>query len=145
MINKDCLIFCDRREEIVLKDSKNPQKFIAKNDEKYKVCAYKIDKCIKDGNSCDFLLEVKNEKIIKVYFIELKGQDLKHAILQIEESIKKLNYCKGIELQARVILKKVKVPATRESYEIKFEKMLKKCHKNSKYDRYKTNQKVEKI
>lgn len=140
----ECLIFCDKRRNIVLKDDKNPQKFIAINSNGYKVSAYKVDNCIlKDGNRCDFLLKIENK--LKIYFIELKGQNLKHAILQFEESVKKLNYCKGIELHARVVLNKVKVPATRTSYEIKFEKLLKKCHKNSSYDRYKSNQKIEKF
>jgi hypothetical protein len=144
--NPHCLLFSDKREKIVLKDDKNPQKFIAENFNKYHINAYKIDNCIlTNGNKCDFLLEIKSKSNIKAYFIELKGQDLKHAILQLEESIKSLNYCNGIELQARVILNKVKVPAIRTSYEIRFEKMLKKCNKSSKYDRYKSKQKIENI
>jgi len=147
MSNNNCLIFKDYRKNVVLKDNRNPQVFKAKNNNSYLLKAYKVDNClIKNGNKCDYLLKViNNSNLYKVYFIELKGQDLKHAIIQIEESIKKLNLCNSVEIQARVILNKVKVPALRTSYEIKFEKFLKKCHINSRYDRYKTNQKTEDI
>ncbi len=142
-----CLEFYDRREKVVLRDKKNPQKFIGENNSKKNICAYRVDGCIFiDGNKCDYLLEVFVKKQLeKAYFIELKGQDLKHAILQLQETIKRLNYCNGVELHTRIILNKVKVPATRTSYEMKFEHFLKKCCKTSTYYRYKTAQKIERI
>lgn len=48
-----------------------------------------VDGCvIKDGNKCDFLL-VSNEHGDQ-YFVELKGEDVNHAVEQLETSMEQL-------------------------------------------------------
>lgn len=44
--------------------------------------------CWSSKNSCDFFLYFENDSLKSVTFIELKGSDLNHAIMQLKESIR---------------------------------------------------------
>ena len=71
---------------ICLKEHKS--KFIFHNPEQKKVNCINVDGCaITEGPKCDHLLIDANSV---EYFVELKGSDVKHALEQLETSIKKL-------------------------------------------------------
>ena len=61
-----------------------------------------VDGCvIKEGNKCDFLL-VSNEYGDQ-YFVELKGEDVNHAVEQLEASMELLDKRKNIIHKAFVV------------------------------------------
>ncbi len=97
----------------------NNQKIIFINKSRKQVSKIHVDGCqITEGKRCDFLILYNHNE----HFIELKGSDIKHAIMQLSESIKILGssinkrYCyiisnrcplSSAELQVhRLILKK---------------------------------------
>lgn len=82
----DYLSECKKNQKIIVsKDKRNPQKHIALNNDLNDVYHYKIDGgVITFGLRCDYLLW--NETKHHIYFIELKGSDIKHALDQIEET-----------------------------------------------------------
>ncbi len=91
------------------------------------------------GNKCDYLeikcLKKNNQVLIdSLYFIELKGSDLKHALTQIEDTIKHVKVkqliSKNYNIYARIVLNKQRSPDIRSSEKIKFEKMIKKLGGN---------------
>ncbi len=58
------------------------------NKEQQKTSKIKVDGCeITEGLRCDYLLLTDKME----YFIELKGQDINHAIKQLRQSISKLS------------------------------------------------------
>jgi hypothetical protein len=66
----------------------NRSKIIFNNPQKAPVCKVTVDSCqITEGIRCDFLLvEPKKE-----HYIELKGEDIEHAVEQLSRSIKELS------------------------------------------------------
>lgn len=137
-----CCEFCDNRKDIPFRDKGNKQEYRILNPTQKVICKIRIDDClITQGNKCDYLaikcLKNDNDILIdSLYFIELKGSDLKHAINQIEETI---NHAKikqirnrGCNINARIVLNKQRSPDVRSSEKIKFEKMLKKLGGNLK-------------
>ncbi len=72
---------------IVLKEKRS--KITLKNDLQTKVRLIQIDGCvIREGPRCDFL--VINQKSIE-HYIELKGSNVRRALIQIETTIKKVS------------------------------------------------------
>jgi hypothetical protein len=66
----------------------NKSKLTINNKDRVEAKQIEVDGCqITDGIRCDFLLLAKDLEI----FIELKGQDLKHALEQIEATITQLS------------------------------------------------------
>lgn len=71
---------------IVFKENRSKLTIINKDQEK--VCKIIVDGCqITSGLRCDFMLTTKNLE----FFIELKGQDINHALEQIKTTISKLS------------------------------------------------------
>lgn len=73
--------------QIVFKEKKAKISFLNNGHNAYR--RIKVDGCVlKEGNKCDFLLV--SDEYGDQYFIELKGEDLNHAVTQLETSIDKL-------------------------------------------------------
>ena len=68
----------------IITSQENGRKHIAYNtDGRYEVRHYKLDgNIIKNERCCDYLLV--NDSCKHVYYIELKGRDISHAVEQIE-------------------------------------------------------------
>jgi len=75
------------RKKIVLQENK--MKFIFDNKNEVDVKIIKVDHCQMDEDElkCDFMA-ISGEF---EYYIELKGQDIKHAVKQLETTIRKLS------------------------------------------------------
>lgn len=66
----------------------NRSKLIIKNKDRVEATRIKVDGCeITNGVRCDFLYLIKELEI----YIELKGQNIEHALRQIETTINKLS------------------------------------------------------
>jgi len=73
-----------------IKVEENKKKAILNNPQNYTINEVKVDGClITNGNKCDYLWEIDLKQI--VYYIELKGKNISHALTQILDTI---NYCK---------------------------------------------------
>jgi hypothetical protein len=73
-------------KKIVFEEKRS--KLTVENPEQVEVIKVKVDDCeIKNGRRCDFLF-LANEL---EHFVELKGQDIHHAINQITTTIEKLS------------------------------------------------------
>ena len=84
MIDKICV---ENFSGDIMTLKENKSKFIIKNANN--LVKILVDGCaIKDGIRCDYLVKVQDKLEI---FIELKGQDIEHAINQIERSIQILS------------------------------------------------------
>lgn len=83
---------CKTDIKIVLKDKgkkKGPQ-FIGRNLDKKEILEIEVDHCLPiNGKKCDYLLVNKNEN--KAHFIELKGNKIKDALAQLENSIQEIS------------------------------------------------------
>lgn len=121
---------CQIKQKIIVsKDKGNPQKHIANNINEDEVYQYKVDgTIIQEGLRCDYL--VWNERKKHIYYIELKGSDLEHALEQLDATEKTLKERFPMEMKSckqvsyRVVLNKYRVPKT---YSHK-EKVFKKRH-----------------
>ena len=75
----------NKNKRIVFQETRS--KILFNNPKQLSTTQVKVDGCeITDGVRCDFLLIVNN----KEFFIELKGQDIEHAIVQLTRSIQTL-------------------------------------------------------
>lgn len=86
LITVECIEFKDKRRICVAYENKKKYQLI--NESKFSIRKVKIDKCLKQREGekkCDFLMDI--EELKRVFFIELKGGDLKKAINQIYSSI----------------------------------------------------------
>ena len=141
----ECCKFCDDRKNIVFKDKKNKQEYRIENKNKIKISKIEVDNClILEGNKCDFLAikyleEAKKTSIDSLYFIELKGSDLRHAIIQIQKTIDKVKkhieqYQKNLnyKIYARIVLNKESTPKLNSSEKMKLNNLLKKYKGNLK-------------
>lgn len=84
-MKKEC---CDTNNNrtVVFQESKS--KLIIENIDGVEATKVVIDGCeIKTGIRCDYLYLIKNLEI----YIELKGQDIHHAVKQVESTIKKVS------------------------------------------------------
>lgn len=71
-------------------------KLVIENKDKVNATKVTVDGCeITSGIRCDYMCLIKDSEI----YIELKGQDIKHAIEQLETTIKKLS--SNIETQKK--------------------------------------------
>lgn len=81
----------DKVKDSNVKVEEKGRKFILVNTNRKEVLRIRIDNCvIKDNNSnkCDFLIIDPDKN--NSYFIELKGQNVKHALKQLEDTIQKI-------------------------------------------------------
>lgn len=78
-------------KKIVITDQKSKNKrskFCLENPKQKEIRVITVDDCvIKEGIRCDYLIILPDAKEI---YVELKGKDVKHAVQQIEASIKQL-------------------------------------------------------
>lgn len=84
-IPANCSALC-KDSKIALRDNGNKTVLYVNNKERKTVEKIKIDGCVITGTErlrCDFLLNVDNND----YYVELKGSDVKHGILQLESTI----------------------------------------------------------
>ena len=74
-----------------IKFEENKKKIIFHNPSKQACLKIQVDGCaIKVGDKCDNLLKVDTQ-LGAEYFVELKGKDVGHALVQIEKSIEQLH------------------------------------------------------
>lgn len=121
---EDCEEFTDRRTSISVEEKQKV--YSARNKEKQKVCLIRIDAClIEEGKKCDYLLLNCDSKVS--YFIELKGNDMLHAVEQIDRSIDLLiNKISEYAVNARIVLSRVYPPDLESNKYKKLKKKLKK-------------------
>ncbi|MEH1777743.1 MAG: hypothetical protein V7L26_01040 [Nostoc sp.] len=86
----------------------------------------RYDNClIREGEKCDYLILNCQDKL--AFFVELKGQDLKKALVQIDLSISILMHeIPDFKIYARIVLNRTPSPNINSSTEIKLKKRLKK-------------------
>ena len=125
-----CISSEDNRPTVVLRDKRQPRKFIGKNpDGKLFLTVYQVDgKLIASdvrSGKCDFAIYTSSDTL---YLIELKGADYVHALEQIHDTIVRLvsSDVKVKVVNARVVLSKVQTPALRSSVETKLTRLLQK-------------------
>ncbi len=83
-IKQECVILTTDSK---IKCEENKRKIIFNNQHRSEVEKITVDNCqITSGVRCDYL--IKHEQ--KEYFIELKGEDIKHAFVQLTRSILQL-------------------------------------------------------
>ncbi|MFC2155513.1 hypothetical protein ACFLRB_03355 [Acidobacteriota bacterium] len=76
-------------QKIVL--SENRRKFVLNNLNRSTILKVKVDDCLNiTGKRCDWLLIVISEPA--AHFVELKGNKVEHALLQLENTIKVISY-----------------------------------------------------
>tara|TARA_R100000935_G_C2780916_1_gene141666 strand:- start:188 stop:595 length:408 start_codon:yes stop_codon:yes gene_type:complete len=115
------LICQESTKDKIIVFSEKRSKLIVKNDSQKDVLKVTVDGCeITSGIRCDYLMIV-NEK---EYFIELKGQDVNHAIEQIEETIKSLSSdAKNSEKVSFIICTRSPLASTSiQNFQVKFRK-----------------------
>lgn len=114
-----CVVFHDNRSTPSITE-KGKTFQIDNSKSKVKVKCIKVDNCVfdgKDGIKCDYLFEVESAK--KIFYVELKGSDVIHAIEQIHSTVLKTReYYKGWIWEARIVLgKRVPEVKNRKEYE----------------------------
>jgi hypothetical protein len=90
-----------RTDKIIVTPPENNKKFTINNPFQKTVYQVEVDKCLMPNNveKCDYLFELeaidektKNLMIQKVFYVELKGKDVKHAY---EQLIATVEFCKS--------------------------------------------------
>lgn len=122
-----CIRIDDNRSTVVLKDAREPRKYIAQNIRKKGIVVYQIDGgLLKDATQlkCDYALLTEDNHL---YLVELKGSDYPHALEQIIHTIQVLEPEVNL-LNARVVLSKVRVPGLRVTQEVKLQNLLSRYH-----------------
>lgn len=122
----ECTDYCDSRKTIVVRDSGNSQEYRVTNVSSKEFCKIRVDNClIREGEKCDYLILNCQDKL--AFFVELKGQDLKKALAQINSSISILmDEIQDFKIYARIVLNRTPTPDINSSIEIKLKKRLKK-------------------
>lgn len=94
-----------------------------KNDDRNVIRLFHIDGYIIEGTSgkkCDYL--ILNDTNRKVFYIELKGTDIKKATEQLDNAIKEINSSIGYEVYPRIVFKGSATHALRDSKIINWKK-----------------------
>ena len=106
MINR-CNQFSQNRNIPV---SENGRTFRVINDTQKYINKVEVDGCyITNGAKCDWLFEVVEKDLVSnVFYVELKGSDISHAIVQLETTI---SHCEkfhsSTQRQAYIVASKV--------------------------------------
>jgi len=81
--------------------SENRRVFKIKNSSTLYINEVVVDDCyIKIGERCDYLFEVTKDSVIEnVFYVELKGSNITHAIEQLKATI---TYCKNIHSNVKL-------------------------------------------
>lgn len=83
---KDECCITNSNKLVVFEETRS--KLVIENVDKVQATKVTVDDCeITNGIRCDYMYLIKDSEI----YIELKGQDIKHAIEQLETTIRKLS------------------------------------------------------
>ena len=88
LILNECIEFNDKRKICVA--TEKGKTYTLNNISNYKVRKVKIDKCLPQKESekrCDYLIDIDDQDLKRVIFIELKGSKLADALRQIYSTI----------------------------------------------------------
>ncbi len=78
---------CKSNRNITIKENKRV--FSIKNNSVKEINVVTVDDClIKSGQKCDYLFEIECKNLKEIFYVELKGKDLNHALEQILATIK---------------------------------------------------------
>ena len=88
--------------------TENKRTFIVNNNSQYIVNKVQVDGCYKtSGLKCDNLFEIINGQIENIFYVELKGSDISHAVRQLKA---KIDYCRrihsGIQKECHIVASK---------------------------------------
>lgn len=104
-IFQKCIEYNDQRRNCVA--SENGKVFTLNNISGYKVRKVKIDKCLmqKVGEKrCDYLMNINDSDLKKVFFIELKGGKILDGVKQIHQTFEYLkNEFENYIVEARIV------------------------------------------
>jgi len=79
----------DTTQNKIVSVSENRRTFRVNNKSLFTINSVTVDDCyITAGLKCDFLFEVIDEELKEVFYVELKGSDISHAIQQLEATVK---------------------------------------------------------
>lgn len=123
ILGDNCLDFKDDRAKIVISEKRSS--YVAENTNRKLFCNYKVDRCIfgTESKKCDYLLIDNQDN--KSYYIELKGSDLIAAVVQIDETLSKLELkLPNLIPFGRIVLSRVNTSDLRNSKYIKLKKRL---------------------
>lgn len=96
-IKENCL---SRSNDTKIKCEEKSRKIVFTNTKKLTVDKILVDGCqITDGSRFDYLIKLENRE----YFVELKGQDLRHAFEQLKNSITLLGQSTCLDRSSYVI------------------------------------------
>ena len=118
----------------IISVSENKRTFRVKNDSVFTINEVEVDGCYKTtGAKCDYLFEVISkdtktnvETVTIVFYVELKGSDINHAIEQLEATIQHcLSEHKSVNKKECYIVAS-KFPSAGTSSQILKKKFLKK-------------------
>ena len=114
MIEFDDNCWAVRRDKVILVQERGKQ-FLFDNSNARAVELTKVDGCkIKEGIRCDFMARFETGTQPFEYFIELKGQNITHALEQLLFTWLKLGFRgKHINTQAFIVLSRSKNSATK--------------------------------
>lgn len=106
--------------------SENGVCYKAINPGQKRVIRYQVDEGLIVGNEkkrCDNALEVPDAKTI--YFIELKGEDLKKAAVQIFKTVKEFSEdIKDLAIHGRIVCSRIPRPDVRSTQVVALERLL---------------------
>lgn len=113
-----------KQRKIVSSEHKN--KHVLENPNRLDVYQYHIDGGIipvgTQERRCDYLVEVIVPKKTSIYLVELKGSDIKKALLQIEAVICKYSLIQSYTVYPRIIANKVTTHKIKDSCIRQFQK-----------------------
>lgn len=95
---------CEQQKKdhkIVIKEKKNKSQLIIDNPNEFIVLIIEVDGCvIKQETACDYLILPHGKEYQEEIYVELKGQDIRHGVQQIETTIKRLS--NNIQTQKKI-------------------------------------------
>ena len=126
----------DCSKDIPLREKKENRTYRLLNKSQKEIVVYKIDGGLINNNNvlkCDYGIYTEDDWL---FLIELKGNDLEHALDQINSTIDfvlKQTNTKVKKMNARIVLSKVSVPNIINSKEKKLKQLLHKSYGGGDY------------
>lgn len=106
-----CLVKCTDKKK-TLKDKKGgASKLLIENSKNQEYCLIDFENCVyqnkQNDTKCDF--GIKTEK--EIFFIELKGSDVKQGIVQLKKTIEETKKCfHSLNFKGRLVVTKFQKP-----------------------------------
>ena len=112
----------DRR--VLLVAQENSREYRLSNPARTRLLKYRVDgHWPQKKTTCDYAIGLPDKK--RIILIELKGKDIRHAAVQILDTIEYISTKKlDVEIHARIVLSRVSRPDIRSSDVIRLEKEL---------------------